>query len=103
MKDSTKARIAIIEAKLEELDRLSANASEDKLSSVFNDIQKKAENGDSESLHIIDAMTAFHKALKRGESMEEILQRSTAQPDLQQIITNYVHAMQHIVLTSKSL
>jgi hypothetical protein len=56
MKDSAKVRIAIIEAKLEELDKLSANASEDKLSSVFNDIRMKAENGDSESIHIIDAM-----------------------------------------------
>ena len=103
MKDSAMARIASIEAKLEELDRLAANTSEDKLSFVFDNIRMKAKDGDSESIRIIDAMAAFHNALKRGESVEEMLQRSTKQPDLQQIIINYVDAMQHIVLTSKSL
>ena len=103
MKDSAKDRIASIEAKLEELDRLSSDMTEDKFSIVFNTMRIKADGGDSKSICVIEAMRAFHKALKRGESIEEILQRSARQPDLQQIIINYIHAMQHIVLTSKSL
>lgn len=103
MKDSAKDRIASIEAKLEELDKLSSDMTEDSFTFIVNDIRTRADGGDSESIRIIEAMKAFHKALKRGESIEEILQRSAKQPDLQQIIIDYVHAMQHIVLASKSL
>ena len=103
MTDSASTRNSDIETMLEELDKLASDMTEDKFSFVFNNIRMKADGGDSESTRIIDAMTAFHKALKRGESMEEICERSTAQPHLQQIIIDYIHAMQHIVLASKSL
>ena len=103
MEGSTKTRIASIEAKLEELDKLSANMTEDRFSLVFNNIRMKAEDGDSESTRIIDAMTAFHNTLKRGETVEEIFERSKEQPELQQIIIDYIHAMRHIVLASRSL
>ena len=103
MKESAKDRIASIEAKLEELDNLSSDMTEDTFSFVFNNISKKADDGDSEAIRIIDAMKAFHKALKRGEAIEEMLQRSVKQPELQQIIMNYVNAMQHIVAASKSV
>ena len=102
MKNSIKTRIANIEAMLEELDELAAEIGEDDFSFGFDNIRMKAEDGDSDSTRTIDAMTAFHNALKRDESVEEILQRSMEQPDLQQIIINYVHAMQRIILASKS-
>ncbi len=94
---------ASIEVKLEELDKLSSGMTEDTFALVFNNTRIKADDGDSESIRIIEAMKAFHKALKRGESIEEMLQRSVKQPDLQQIIINYVHAMQHFVVALKSV
>ena len=103
MKDSAKNRIVDIEAKLEELDQLAASMTEDRFSLVFNNIRMKAEDGDSESIRTITAMTAFHNALIKGESMEEIFERSKEQSELQQIIIDYVHAMRHIVFASKLL
>ena len=101
MKDSVKNSIADIEAEIEELDRLAANMTEDRFSLVFNDVRMKAEDGDSESIRAIAAMATFHNALQRGESMEEIFERSKERPELQQIIVNYVNAMRHIVFVSK--
>jgi hypothetical protein len=103
MKDSAKNRIVDIEGNLEELDRLAANMTEDGFSLAFNTIRTKAEDGDSESIRTIGAMSAFHNALQGGEAMEEIFERSEEQPELQQIIIDYIHAMRHIISASKLL